>query len=216
MIRPIYRLNSVQKRVPIFSDDFSPDTRENLNGFRPLPPEFGFEWQFYFELGGNPPDMPVQKAYRIDQQLVNPLGHLPPPVAVDPGVLAQRNLLTRPAAGAALGPVSCPRDAPAPDPGRRPARRSARRAAGAAHRSRRRLQEQRAALVLMGLREAELFHEGNQLGPVGGRIVAETFVGILSEDKLSYQSVDPAWIPDLANPQGAFGMPDLIRFALGR
>ena len=64
------------------------------------------------------------------------------------------------------------------------------------------------------LREAELFHEGNQLGPVGGRIVAEVFVGILCEDKLSYQSVDPAWTPELANAQGTFAMPDLIRFAI--
>ena len=40
----------------------------------------------------------------------------------------------------------------------------------------------------------------------GGRIVAEAFVGILCEDKLSYQSVDPAWKPDLANPHGTFGM----------
>jgi hypothetical protein len=215
MIRPIYRFNSVQKRVPIFSDDFSPDTRENLNGFRPLPPEFGFEWQFYFELGGNPPDMPVQKAYRIDQQLVNPLGHLPPPVAVDPGVLAQRNLLR----GLRLGLPSGQSVAramhlhPIPDADLRVGPHGEPQAPlsdfGADFKN-------NAPLWYYVLREAELFHEGNQLGPVGGRIVAETFVGILSEDKLSYQSVDPAWTPALANPQGTFGMPDLIRFALGR
>jgi len=85
MIRPIYRFNSAFGRVPIFSEDQSPGSTSNLNGFRPLPRDCGFEWEFYFELGGNPPNMPMQKAYRIDQQLVNPLGHLPPAVAVNPG-----------------------------------------------------------------------------------------------------------------------------------
>src|SRR5207247_4729980 len=64
--------------LPVFSANFDPANLENLNGFRPLPPEWGFEWKFFFELGGNPSGKPMQKAYRIDQQLVNPLGNLPP------------------------------------------------------------------------------------------------------------------------------------------
>jgi hypothetical protein len=214
MIRPIYRFNSIQKRVPVFSDDFSPDTRENLNGFRPLPPECGFEWQFYFDIGGNPAGMPVQKAYRIDQQLVNPLGHLPPPVAVDPGVLAQRNLLRGLRLGLPSGqtvaramhvhPISDADLRVGPHGGTQTPLTDL----GSDFKN-------NAPLWYYVLREAEVFHEGNQLGPVGGRIVAETFIGILSEDKLSYQSVDPAWTPDLANASGRFEMADLIRFALG-
>ena len=73
MIRPIYRLNSVQKRVPIFSDDFSPDTRENLNGFRLLPLEFGFEWQFYSELGRDSAGHARAEGLPLTV-LVNPLG----------------------------------------------------------------------------------------------------------------------------------------------
>jgi len=41
------------------------------------------------------------------------------------------------------------------------------------------------------------------------------FVGILTADRLSYQSVDPTWTPELANAKGEFGMVDLIQFALG-
>ena len=37
-----------------------------------------------------------------------------------------------------------------------------------------------------------------RLGPVGGRIVAETFVGLLLEDSSSYLAQDPLWKPDLA------------------
>jgi Animal haem peroxidase len=213
MIRPIYRFNSVQARRPIFSDDFSPGNTANLNGFRPLPQDWGFEWQFFFELGGNPATMPMQKAYRIDQQLVNPLGHLPPAIAANPGVLAQRNLLR----GLRLGLPSGQTVAraiqvhPIPDEDLR---------VGPRDEEQRPLTEfgsdfrHNAPLWYYVLREAEVFHEGNQLGPVGGRIVAEVFVGILSADKLSYQSVDPAWTPELANTQGMFTMADLIRFAI--
>ena len=155
----------------------------------------------------------MQKAYRIDQQLVNPLGHLPPAVAVNPGVLAQRNLLR----GLRLGLPSGQTIAramhmhPIPDADLR---------VGPHDEEQKPLTDfgsdfrQNAPLWYYVLREAELFHEGNQLGPVGGRIVAEVFVGILCEDKLSYQSVDPAWTPELANAQGTFTMPDLIRFAI--
>ena len=132
MIRPIYRFNSVIGRVPIFSDDLSPGNTSNLNGFRPLPPEWGFEWQFFFELGGNPASMPMQKAYRIDQQLVNPLGHLPPAVAVESGRARAAQPAARPAPRSAIGTDDCQGDAHAPDSGCGPARGTARRRAEAA------------------------------------------------------------------------------------
>ena len=98
MVRPIYRINSVIPRRPIFSEDTSADNRQNLNGLRPLPRDWGFEWQFFFELGGNPADKPMQRAYRIDTQIVNPLGALPAS-GPNPRSLAARNLLR----GLALG-----------------------------------------------------------------------------------------------------------------
>ena len=54
-----------------------------------------------------------------------------------------------------------------------------------------------------------------QLGPVGGRIVAETFVGLLTGDSSSYLSVDPLWTPLPAyQKSGKFGLAELIRTAL--
>ena len=214
MIRPIYRFNSKIPRVPIFSGNFAPDNLENLNGFRPLPPEWGFEWQFFFELGGNPASQPLQKAYRIDQQLVNPLGKLPPAIATSPSSLAQRNLLR----GLRLGLPSGQTVARAMDihpladtdlrVGPRGEEQKPITDFGADFR-------RNAPLWYYILREAEVFHEGNQLGPVGGRIVAEVFVGILDNDRMSYQSVDRSWKPELADAKGRFGMADLIKFAVG-
>ena len=37
-----------------------------------------------------------------------------------------------------------------------------------------------------------------RLGPVGGRIVAETFVGIMRGDSSSFLAQDPLWQPSLA------------------
>lgn len=51
-----------------------------------------------------------------------------------------------------------------------------------------------------------------QLGPVGGRIVAEVFLGLLFADKKSYLNVEPDWTP----PGGAdFRLRDLVMAALG-
>ncbi len=54
-----------------------------------------------------------------------------------------------------------------------------------------------------------------RLGEVGGRIVAETFVGILASDSKSFVSMDPLWKPDPALAQsGVFGLRELIAFAV--
>jgi hypothetical protein len=63
------------------------------------------------------------------------------------------------------------------------------------------------------LREAAVLGGGNQLGPVGGRIVAETFVRILKRDASSYLNAGgfapilPSAIP------GTFTVADLVTFA---
>jgi|GEM_PF-343324 len=64
------------------------------------------------------------------------------------------------------------------------------------------------------LREAAVLGGGNQLGPVGGRIVAETFVRILKRDASSYLNAPGGFSPILpsATP-GDFTVADLLNFA---
>ena len=50
------------------------------------------------------------------------------------------------------------------------------------------------------------------IGPVGGRIVAEVFIGILQRDSISYLQQDPNWKPTLGQDQD-FKITDLLRFA---
>lgn len=64
------------------------------------------------------------------------------------------------------------------------------------------------------LREAKVKGGGNQLGPVGGRIVAETFVRMLKRDADSYLNTSSAFVPSLAAAApGDFTVADLVNFS---
>jgi hypothetical protein len=45
------------------------------------------------------------------------------------------------------------------------------------------------------LREADVCADGNRLGPVGGRIVAEVLVGLMNADMTAYRQYDKEWRP---------------------
>ena len=64
------------------------------------------------------------------------------------------------------------------------------------------------------LKEAHVRGGGDQLGPVGGRIVTEVLLGLLRADRCSYLTVRPSWSPTLPRHGGAsFGLADLLLFA---
>jgi hypothetical protein len=72
--------------------------------------------------------------------------------------------------------------------------------------------DQQTPLWFYILKESEVKTEGRTLGPVGGRIVAEVFIGILQGDPMSYLQKEPNWKPTLGQNQD-FRMADLLRFA---
>lgn len=64
------------------------------------------------------------------------------------------------------------------------------------------------------LREAAVLQNGDQLGPVGARIVAETFVRMLKRDANSYLNVAGGFAPMLPSAAaGDFTFADLVNFA---
>jgi hypothetical protein len=66
------------------------------------------------------------------------------------------------------------------------------------------------------LKEAEVMQEGLHLGPVGGRIVGEVFIGLLQADPNSYLNLQPDWMPMLPTKTGHaedFRMVDFLTFA---
>jgi hypothetical protein len=64
------------------------------------------------------------------------------------------------------------------------------------------------------LAEAQRLAGGLTLGPTGGRIVGEVFVGVLQLDPTSYLAANPQFRPTLpTQTPGDFRMTDLLRFA---
>lgn len=62
------------------------------------------------------------------------------------------------------------------------------------------------------LKEAEEREGGNRLGPLGARLVAEVFIGLLQGDSMSYLAQNPTWVPTLP-PGEDFKIADLLKFA---
>ena len=66
------------------------------------------------------------------------------------------------------------------------------------------------------LKEAELMEDGLRLGPVGGRIVAEVFIGLLQLDDDAYLNAQRNWLPTLptfGDTPESFRIIDFLKFA---
>jgi hypothetical protein len=199
LVRPFYVLNGTG-----IVDIFGPNGGRNLNGGRPIPPDLVIEWKNILPVDPNFPARPPRK---IDTKLSIPLANLPgsavPPP--DPTIhLAVRNNRR----GKQVGLPSGQQIAKA-------------MRLTALSNTTLGLTDPRwggeAPLWFYILKEAELPpYNGQQLGPVGGRIMAETLVGLLQRDPNSYLYLDPSWkpTPPIANPTtGKFEFSDLLKFA---
>lgn len=63
------------------------------------------------------------------------------------------------------------------------------------------------------LKEAEVQEDGHRLGQVGGRIVAEVFVGLIQGDPGSFLNIYPHWKPTLPGAEpNRFTMADMLNF----
>jgi hypothetical protein len=198
IIRERYKFNTTVPALPIFVPGpiRDADPLSHLGGFRILPALWQIEWRRFFEIDGERhPEFVLSR--KIDTQIAPALDDLPPEEAPVVASLLKRNL-TR---GARLG---------------LPSGQAVARAMGVEPLSDAELglpEPGPAPLWYYVLREAELRAEGRHLGPVGGRIVAEVFLGLLKEDPSSYLRNEPGWTPFLpAATAGDFTMPDLISF----
>lgn len=225
MVRPGYRLSETIGPLAIFGAD----PNRALTGFREFPGNWAIDWNLFIDLQPRDPDNATrtQLAYRIDTSLVNPLGNLP--IAPDLPSLAHRNLLrgwrlrlpNGQAVARAMG-VKPLRDAEirigkfTGDPA--DIVTTIDKVAGGAFKDNCPLwtyvlaetDETEVALrTTKGVKKIKT----RKLGPVGGRIVAETFVGLLLGDSSSYLAQDPLWTPSLA-VNGVFGLRELIAAAL--
>jgi hypothetical protein len=248
MVRFNYSLNSLSDpedngaaEFPIFDIEQSPP--RDLRGGRPLDSEHKVAWFRFLdfpevtdtELRGK-----LQPSRAIDTQLSHGLGGLSPTVGAAPTgpvSLAERNLRRGKALGLPTGQdvaramglpeqlviSSRNREFPfsigtgyklldgTPDPSAPAVPDNIRKHLTATF-------ADRTPLWYYILKEAELIRRGQLLGPVGARIVAEVFVGLLVHDPQSYLASEPNFEPRAgrfgALQDGQFGIADLIRHAV--
>jgi hypothetical protein len=190
-IRQRYLVNEGLGPCPIFPD---------LIGFCEVPPERRVDWSMLFDLPGRPP---AQRAKRIDGRLPGSLIALPQAISGVEASDAYASLANRDLQrGQAIG---------------LPSGEAVARALGVEP-----LDPERIGLAESGwigetplwiyvLKEADALHDGDRLGPVGGRIVGEVLVGIIDADPESFRSVDRSWTPTLpAQEAGGFGIADVL------
>jgi hypothetical protein len=65
-------------------------------------------------------------------------------------------------------------------------------------------------LWLYVLSEAKHRGDGERLGPVGGRIVAEVLIGMIDADPASYRSYQPDWTPPLPARRERLELADML------
>ncbi|WBO23839.1 peroxidase family protein [Sphingomonas abietis] len=241
MVRPEYQLNeTLQKPHSIFAGNTN---QPNLRGFHEFPAQWAIDWRFFIDLEvidyGDPDNLPdprnknrVQLAYKIDTSLVNPLGHLPKDVAENPHILALRNLergwrMRLPSGqdvARAMGVV--PLDDSQIKIGKftvvaddqsaqRPITDFGAAFAGNCPLWTYVLAETVQTTMTIATTQGDQVIDTRQLGEVGGRIVAETMVGLLLADSSSFLVQDPRWKPDASlMKDGKFGLRELIAAAL--
>ncbi len=200
MIRTDYILNNVLdgfrqgKRVPIFLPG-QVGPLDDARGLRPLPAFWSLQWEHFLDAGTIKPQM----SRLLNAKLAHALGAIPAgPGGQNP--LAFLNLRR----GWRLGLPSGQRVARAmwqkplsnKELGLDP-----------------KVYGYEAPLWFYILKEAELKTGGKHLGPVGGRICAEVFVGLALHDKSSYLSQYPLWEPTLPKQGARFELRDIFKFA---
>jgi len=234
MIRPGYRLND-GVLLPIFPSPAN-GLPEGLTGFRPMNPQWGLDWGRFIDLDVRAYDSDdaavkekrLQFAYRLDTSLVNILAQLPAVVATNPSSLAARNLIRGLRLGLPSGQAVAqamhvtPLDDKDIHIGQGlesglPQLTIAGVANGAFN--------GKCPLWTYILAEAMLKMQPvkipviedktiqtPRLGPVGGRIVAEVFLGLMFHDAHSMLRQAPSWAPK-AGPD--YTLKDFVKFALG-
>ena len=206
---------------PIFGDS----ELTSLTGFREFPSPWAIDWSLFFKIRPTAPATGkgrLQQAYKIDTSLVNPLGHLPAVIGANVPSLAERNLIR----GWRMGLPSGQEVARfmhlnvIPDAQLRVGKATEEdnpnnplltdispRFAG------------NAPPWYYVLAEAQQEFDGDddtpiRLGPVGGRIVASVFIGLLVGDNFSFLH-QPSWRPVQAfTVGGKFGIVELIKQAM--
>jgi len=231
-IRNEYRVNEDSDLLRFFPDrGEDPSSQQTLSDFGRVDRDSVIDWSFFFDFQSDEDGSPEepQRARKIDPQLPASLLDLP---FVEQGTrssLATRNLQRGKALGLPSGQDVAERMNIAPisnedlplteDTMFHDYLREEHRGG-----------DKYAPLWLYVLAEAKTQQDGNRLGALGSRIVAEVLQGLVQLDDSSYLNTDEAWHPELPRPisgtdkngsptkdeaRQVYRIADLLNFATG-
>ena len=203
-VRPSYRANfgtsatdATKQFFALFSDRTlaASDDPADLRGGRRAPRRF-VDWQTFFDFGDNR----VRRNKKIDTKLSTILFDLLGVPADEPQSLAERNLrrnltMRVPSGQRVARAMELPELSPHDLDDLKPYNL-----------------HKRTPLWFYVLREADVREDGQRLGPVGGRIVAEVIIGLIKGDHDSYLRQNPGWQPAYGQNH-TFTMVDLLKAA---
>jgi hypothetical protein len=188
-IRQLYQLVEGGPSYPVFPD---------LIGLRPLDGR-RLDWALFLDAPGRPP---AQRAKRIDGRLPTSLIRLPEAVTGSVDRPSYRSLATRDLErGQGTGLPSGEAVARLVGTGVLSSEEIGLRTAGWTAET---------PLWIYILREAAVRENGERLGEVGGRIVAEVLYGLIEADPESFLALQPGWTPTLPSHAGTFGLVDVL------
>ncbi|WP_193308490.1 peroxidase family protein [Halorubrum halophilum] len=204
MIRDAYDVNDRSGNVPLFPSE--PNESPTLRGFGPVDHEVTVDWTRLLDTG----DGAYQRSRKIDALLPPALFNLP---MAGEDSLAVRNLLRGEALGLPAGQDVARRMGIDPIRNEEFGEES-----GVMQTLRRhgRGADPDAPLWYYILDEARYQQDGERLGAVGSRIVAETLIGLVERDETAYPNAAPdGWEPSLPRlvPTGGYTLADLTAFA---
>ncbi len=197
MVRGLYRINATTNRVPVFSG--SNVAGSDLTGFSPSPSTFGVNWDFFVPNRNS--TVKAQWSYKIDNSLTHSLSLLPlPATGAGPANLAKRNILRSQQVGLPSGQAVARAMGVTPLPDDKiligASTGNANDTQSIASVSSEFVGNAPLWTYVLAEATAHAYPVANgkiigsqqnayRLGPVGGRIVAETIVGLLASDATS-------------------------------
>lgn len=226
MVRALYRINDSVDRLPVFTPGHAPGT--DLTGFGPSPSNFAIDWKFFFQMQPTRQVNQPQASYKLDNSLTFALSQLPlPATGTGPASLSKRNLMRSVQLGLPSGQevARAMGVTPLPDSQILVGKATGDAADATAITALSPAFAGKSPLWVYVFAEAtaraytvsdgKITGEQNnpfRLGPVGGRIVAETFVGLMKSDPNSVLN-QPNFRPNanFLDRQGRFGFRDLVR-----
>jgi len=234
--------NEIGNLLPIFMtpDAAKLGLKDDLQGFRALSGDRGnraIDWGRFIDIDTRVYDGSdaenknrLQFAYRIDTSVVNPLANLPAAVAANPSSLAQRNLERAWRLGLPTGQhvahamgirpmadkdIQIGKGVDKQDPKDLPVSIDT---VSPVFKNNCPLWTYILAEAMYYQEKVKIPVEGHftittpQLGPVGGRIVAEVFLGLMFGDNHSLLILEPTWQPE----KTPYTLKDFVNYALGK